>query len=384
MNDNECRVLDLILKNTKMSQVDIAKNIGISKAAISKIVGKLKTQKFISEIYVDEVKLKGRPKQYLVINNLDMKVIGINFGKDYFEISLGNIAGEILKSKTKKFFMKKNMSIVNILIKELDEFLNETAGFKILGIGIILNGVVDYSKKLILNHLYYKWENLNLSEIIEKRYSIPVIIDNNVRTMLRTEIQFSQLKNLKDIFYIYIKDGISSSIMINNEILIGENNNSGQISHYIPAKNDNKLCECNKRGCVNSMYSESSIILKIQEEYEKNNEKLEINSLYELYKKTCSEEKLAGKIIYEISVEIGNIVGNILNVLDIKNIIVAGDIVFSENIFKNGFNKGISENFRNNKLDIYYSKLGKNIEKKSALNLVIENIFSNLKLIKLL
>ncbi|VWL85577.1 ROK family glucokinase [Oceanivirga miroungae] len=382
MSDNEYKVLDLILKNSKMSQVELSKNIGISKAAISKIVNKLKEQNIVSEILVNEIKKKGRPKQYLVINKLDKKIIGINFGKDYFEISLGNIKGELLKTRLKKFFLKKSMSIVNILLEELTLFLEEVKDFEIIGVGICINAIVDSKKGIIINHPYFRWENLNLVEIIESRYKIPVVIDNNVRSILKAEIHFTQLKKYKDILYIYINDGIYSSIMINNKILVGKNMHSGQIAHYKPVNTDNKSCECGKRGCINSMYSENSILLKLEEEYDKYNKKLEINNMYDLYEKISKKSEIAKKIISDISIEVGQVVGNILNILDIENIIIAGDITYSGDIFLDGFNKGIKENYINDIAKIEYSKLGKNIEKKAAFNLVIENVFDKLKLFK--
>lgn len=383
MNENECRVLDLILKNVRMSQVDISKNIGISKAAVSKIVSKLKRYKLISEISVDVAKSKGRPKQYLVISNSNKKIIGINFSKDLFEISLGSIYGEILKTKTKKFFMKKNMTIVEILLNELDSFIKSAEEFEIIGIGICVNGIVDSSSRTVLSQIYYKWENLNLAEIIEKRYNIPVIIESNIRAILKAEMFFSQLKDMKNLLYLYIKDGISLAIMIDNKILLGDNNRAGQITHYRPAYNDNKLCECSKKGCINSMYSENTILLKIQEQCELENRKTEITSLCDVYEKLTKKDETIEKIVSNISKEIGNIMGNVLNILDITNIIVAGDIIYSENIFLEAFSKGITENFKNwDKSSLHYSKLGKNIERKASLYLIIDKIFTEKNILK--
>ncbi|WP_156285734.1 ROK family transcriptional regulator [Oceanivirga salmonicida] len=387
LNENEYKILDLILKNNEITSLELAKNLNVSPAAISKILKKLRKEEYIFE--KEEVKNigKGRPRKIMSIKNDIKMILGVNFGADFIDISIGKLDGSIIETKRKKFFMKKKDSLVDLLLTELDSYFEKYDKNDIVGIGLALNGIIDSENRNVIFSPYFKWSNFKIGELVEERYNIPTMIDNDVRAMLNAEILFGKAKKMGNIFYLYMKNGIGSSMLIDGKIYKGSNNQAGEIGHFIINKNSNFACKCGKVGCIETEFSENSIKLMVHTEYEKLGQYIvqEDINIVDIYENAKKGNEVLAKIVSNISYKVGETVGNVMNVLDIKDIIVSGDIVHSGEIFKVNFEKGIKSSLTENfcsKINLHLTELGDNAEKYGALSLVMNNLFANLKLIK--
>ncbi len=110
---------------------------------------------------------------------------------------------------------------------------------------------------------------------------------------------------------------------------------------------------------------------------------LTFEMIYELAKK---REEPYYSMIKEASLEIGKVLGNILNILDVNDIIVSGSITDTGNLFLKYFKKGVDkmllEDF-SKKINIKFSELGDKIGIYGAISLIIDNLFVGEKLLKL-
>lgn len=176
--------------------------------------------------------------------------------------------------------------------------------------------------------------------------------------------------------------------MINNKIFEGVNFCTGEIGHFIINPTSNSRCQCGKYGCLEAEYSSKMIRNKVIWELEKQGIELENNYITykEIFEKASFGEEPYKAIVKEASIKIGSTVGNILNVLDIGNIIIAGDILHAKNIFLKNFEKGIdlmkTHSFES-MVNIYTTEFGDDVEKYGAIFLVIMNLFSGQKIFTL-
>ena len=79
------------------------------------------------------------------------------------------------------------------------------------------------------------------------------------------------------------------------------------------------------------------------------------------------------------------VLGNVLNISDIGNVILAGEILNTSTVLttelQNGINNSLSDEIQH-KTIVRLSRLGTDIEKLGSVSLVISNLFSGRKLIK--
>ncbi|CAM3162532.1 ROK family transcriptional regulator [Streptobacillus felis] len=385
LNDTEYEVLELISKNQSMTRMDLSLELNISPAAISKTIKKLMDELLVLED--DTLSSKGgRPRKILKINPEYKKVIGINFGSGFIDISVSKIDGTIIETRRKKFQFKAPDKLKTLLTDEIGFLLEKYGKNDISGIGLAINGVVNTKDGSSIFSPHLKWNNLKLKDYLETKFEVPVIVDNDVRSMLKAEIY--RAKKLSNVMYIYIKDGIGSSIMINDKIFEGVHFCAGEIGHFVVNPASNSKCKCGKFGCLEAEYSANMIRNKVFWEFEKQGIDSENKYLTykEIFDKALEGEEPYYSIVKEASTEIGKTVGNILNVLDIGNIIVAGDIIHAKNVFFKNFERGIdgmiTQDF-GGVVNIYPTEFGDDVEKYGSIFLIIMNLFSGEKIFTL-
>ncbi len=382
LNDTEYEVLELISKNRCITRMDLSLQLNVSPAAISKTMKKLMDENLVLEDNTLSSK-GGRPRKILKINPEYKKVIGINFGSGFIDISVSKIDGTIIETRRKKFQFKASEKLKILLTDELGALLDKYGKNDILGIGLAINGVVNTLDGSSIFSPHLKWNNLKLRDYLENRFEVPVIVDNDVRSMLKAEIY--RVKKLQNVMYVYIKDGIGSSIMINGQIFEGVHFCAGEIGHFIVNPTSNSKCKCGKFGCLEAEYSANMIRNKVFWEFEKQG--IDVENIYlsykELFEKAALGEEPYNSIVKEASTEIGKTIGNILNVLDIGNIIVAGDIIHAKQVFFKNFEKGIDSMITpdfGGVVNIYPTEFGDDVEKYGSVYLIIMNLFSGQKI----
>lgn len=387
LSESDYKVLDLLLLYPDITSLELAEKLKVTPVAISKILKKLKEINFVYETEEVVNVGKGRPRKKRRINRELKKIVGVNFGSDFIDVSVSHIDGSIIETRKKKFFMKKQDSLVQLLLSELEICIKKYGANNIVGIGLALNGTVDPEKKMVIFSPHFKWKNLKISEIVEEKYNIPTIIENDVRAMLIAERRFGSIRDKENLLYLYMKNGIGMGMRINGRMFRGSNFHSGEFGHFVINKNSNFVCKCGKVGCIETEFSENSIKLMVALEFDKRGLNFDKEmSIQEIYERGREGDECISATISNISFRIGEELGNIMNVLDIRDVVVAGNIIKAGESFKSNFIKGIKNletSGFNSKIEVHTTALGDNVEKYGAISLVMRNLFKGMKLIKL-
>ena len=168
-----------------------------------------------------------------------------------------------VKKKTKK--EKGNEKVVNKLFEALDE-LFEISNIKkseISSIGIAAAGQIDRTKGILINACNLECKDLNLVELVEKRYKIKTYLGNDVEAAGLGELNFGAGKGYKNILCIFVGTGIGSCIVIDGKIHYGATGTAGEIGHIIVDVNGRSCC-CGGVGCLEAYASRSAIETRIR------------------------------------------------------------------------------------------------------------------------
>lgn len=386
LNLTDCEILDIIVRNQAISRTDLSEMIGLTPAAITKAVKKLILGNLIKENRF-LASTGGRPKVTLGLNGDYRKIIGVNLGVGFIHLVLSDLNGKIIMSRERKFAFKTQEKVLNLLDEELTALISGNEREDIIGIGLATHGIVDKKRGIAVISPHFKWRNLELRKELEKRYGIPVIVENDVRAMLTAENIYGCARNMKNFMLLYIKNGVGAAIFLNGKIFEGSNHASGEIGHFIVNRNSTVQCRCGKYGCLETEYSEQSIINKIIWKLQESHAKKEEITIETIYRLAEEKKEPYFSIIKEVAVETGRVVGNILNVLDVNDIVLAGDIIegtgslFMTN-FKKGINEMLLEEF-SRKVRLHSSELSEAIGIYGAVSLITTNLFKGEKLLKI-
>lgn len=159
------------------------------------------------------------------------KYIGIDIGGtktliQTFDRSLRLIESKAVKTQTRKG-LKGFMEQVYSLIDEL-------YGKGLKGIGVVVPGIVSQKKGILIKapHLL-TGKDLKLKSLLEKRYRVPVHVDNDINGFLAAEYEKSSLGKHQNVLAIMLGTGLGGAAIVNGEMLYGKDGFAGEFGHMM-------------------------------------------------------------------------------------------------------------------------------------------------------
>ncbi|OCA86596.1 ROK family transcriptional regulator [Pradoshia sp. D12] len=266
------KILDKIYVHGPISRIEISNHTGITPATVSEITGSLLKENLIYELGEDssENNKSGRKRILLDIAAHHSFYIGCELSEKYFSFCLSDNIGKIYAEKVIKFNAgNKNDALTEAhFIEELNHFIHCHHSYQPKAVGIALPGHFnDKSKTIYSNNTH--WKNFNLGLLLEN-VELPIYFKNNVHCMANAERLFSKNHIDDNFIFFHVSRGMFCSYIYEghtygeNKFLVGE------IGHTI-VHPDGELCECGKRGCLQTYASEAWIIKKSRILYESSN-----------------------------------------------------------------------------------------------------------------
>ena len=244
--------------------------------------------------------------------------IGIDIGGTNIKGALvdnGKVIAKIqypTKSKTnKKILLEQVFKYIEKLIKR---------GKKIEGIGIGVAGPIDFKNQKILNPPnLVVLKNMELGKIIEEKFGIKTIIENDGHLMTLAETILGAGKNKNNVVGVTLGTGVGGGIVVNQKIVHGESGTAGEIGHMTIDRHGRK-CNCGSKGCLEAYLSEGGIR---KTSYEFFNKRIKSYDLHRMARKGNSRAIQAWK---EVGKHLGVGLANIVDMFNPEVIIIGGGI----------------------------------------------------------
>lgn len=127
---------------------------------------------------------------------------------------------------------------------------------KIIGVGIAMPGIINIEKGF--NYTFFD-QSLPVSHkiFLEEKLQLPLYIDNDSSLTALAEWTFGHAKGEKNAMVINMGWGTGLGMILNGKLFRGETGFAGEFSH-IPISENGILCECGKRGCLET---ETSLLI---------------------------------------------------------------------------------------------------------------------------
>ena len=286
-----------------------------------------------------------------------MNILAIDIGGTMIKYGLVSSDGEILS--TDKIETEAEKGLENILNKIDNIFKrykeNNPVGIAVSGTGQI-NGIIG--KVIGGNPIIPNWIGTNLVKILEKKYNLPAVLENDVNCVALGEKWIGAGKNLKNFICLTIGTGIGGGIILNNQLFRGENFVAGEFGHILI-----------KKGEFEQFASTTALIRLVKERTEKT---LNGKEIFDLEKKEIVEYQ---EVISEWIENLTDGLSSIVYCFNPANIILGGGVIGQGepliNRIKNSLFKKIGPQFKE-KLNIIQAKLGNNAGMIGASYLLLE------------
>jgi len=337
------QILRLIHSGGALSRTELARQLGISKAAISQPVRKLLEEKFLIET-TSSVNGQGRPSVLLELQSGQSFFVGASLLDEHVELTLVDLNGKVYAHIEFELERKPELLVANIasLIPVLIEQA-EVESHSVLGIGIALSGVVNETRDLCLKSTILDWVEVPLAEmlkthLLEKhRLSIPVFLENDAKSLAVEQHLFGFARDVKNFTLITLGDGIGSAHFINNELYRGVHGGAGEIAHTTVEPN-NLPCRCGKRGCLDTVSSFIAIREQAQQE------QLSGDNIPALESLAATGDSAAIRILHRAGNMLGLAIANIIQTNDPERILIAHPDGYFKGLFATITRQSITAN----------------------------------------
>ena len=288
-----------------------------------------------------------------------MNILAIDIGGTMVKYGLISSDGEILS--TDKVETEAEKGLENILNKIDNIFKrykeNNPVGVAVSGTGQI-NGIIG--KVIGGNPIIPNWIGANLVKILEEKYNLPAVLENDVNCVALGEKWIGAGKDLSNFICLTIGTGIGGGIILNNQLFRGENFVAGEFGHILI-----------KKGEFEQFASTTALIRLVKERTGKT---LNGKEIFDLEKKEIVEYQ---EVISEWIENLTDGLSSIVYCFNPANIILGGGVIEQGepliNRIKDSLFKKIGPQFKE-KLNIIQAKLGNNAGMIGASYLLLEKI----------
>ena len=199
----------------------------------------------------------------------------------------------------------------------------------------ILDITVNVSGRVNTESGYsYSWFNFGenpLAQVMTEKIGIDVYIENDTRAMTYGEYLKGNVNEKKNLLFINLSWGLGLGIIIDGKMYKGKSGFAGEFGHT-PAYDNEIICHCGKKGCLETEASGSAMYRKLVERH-KNGEKSYLSDRIEkgqeitleyLIEAINHEDMLCIELAEELGYKLGRNIAGLINIFNPELVVIGG------------------------------------------------------------
>jgi hypothetical protein len=231
-----------LLELESATKVELSDKLGISFPTISKFLTQMEKAGELILVGLDDSSGGRRAKRY-AYNPEYMSGLALFLEKTETHYIVFNCFGEVkAEGKTASALLDVDLKLLTNCI---DELIEKYPKIKSISVGV--PGSVEYGRIIYIPDYEYL-QNFDLKGYLEKRFSIPVVIENDMNAAVLGYHSRKEFKSNKSLIYLYSgQNGPGAGIMVNGVIVRGRTNFSGEVS-FVPQYDKRNFGQALKNG----------------------------------------------------------------------------------------------------------------------------------------
>lgn len=248
--------------NGECTLSELTKQLHISVPTITKLVQELVEENIVTDNGKVETPGGRRPNIYGLANSA-IYFVGVNVGRDFMGYVVTDLQNNIILEQMDPTFELLDRP------QCLDRIWHQHRGVRLLvrggsrqdpRSGRLHDGRVNPTTGR--SYKYFTSSEESMREIIEERVGIRTLFENDTRARCYAEYSCGKAKDENDMLYLHLGRGIAIGIVMEGKLYYGKSGFAGEFGH-IPFFDNEKICACGKKGCLETEVSGIAIEEKI-------------------------------------------------------------------------------------------------------------------------
>ena len=325
------KIIHYYIANGDATIAEICKEMNLSIPTVTKLITELQEDGYIQDFGKQETSGGRKPSIY-GLNPTSGYFVGVDVLHDQINCAAVDFKGDKLRIEENiPYKLENTPAALEELCLRIDEFIDSLVipREKILSIGVNISGRVNPVSGYSYSIFYF--EEKPLSEILEERLHIKIYIENDTRAMAYGEYMQGVVKGEKNILFVNMSWGLGLGIIIDGKVYYGKSGFSGEFGHFCFFNNE-ILCHCGKKGCLETEASGSALHRFLLERYREGSstilapkiEAQEEISLADLIEAIQKEDVLSIEILEQIGINLGKGIAGLMNIFNPELVVLGG------------------------------------------------------------
>ena len=326
---NRSLVVKILMKKGECPRMEIARETGLSQAAITRITSELIDSGIVLESGAGKGD-KGRRTICLKLNTDLFWVIGIKIGRKDFSIGVFDLACNLLEyTSTPRSQADEPLDVLQNIAAQVNALITKYPQIKAAGASV--PGPYLREKGIISKMTSFPgWKEINLKKYFAEHVPIPVLIEHDANAGALYEWWFGGF-DTRSLINVIVSEGVGAGIIYDGNILYGRHGIAGEIGHTSIVYNGRK-CECapDSRGCLEKYCSAMAFMNDVQAEIGKAPESI-LNTIPgytidDVFNAAREGDGFAERMVRQLGFYLGVGLANAVNQYD-PEIIVISDVI---------------------------------------------------------
>lgn len=225
------KIINLIRQSQPISRAKVASALGLSKSAVSSLVDGLIEKKFVTEIGIGESTVQGGRRGVLLGFNPKARLcVGVSVTQDYITVMISDLDGvyEIYDRFEQTNQVERLIELIQGCI--CDHKINPE---EIIAIGISVPGITKTREGIVVESPTIDWFDLELVKQMQEHFISPIYVLNDVDCLALGENWIGSAREEGITYFIGINKGLGSALIIDGELYMGRDSQSGEIGYTI-------------------------------------------------------------------------------------------------------------------------------------------------------
>jgi predicted NBD/HSP70 family sugar kinase len=253
---NDSAVLQAVLDYGPVARSTIARLVGLSPAAVSRLSADLMVAGLVRESAQGAgARSVGRPHVPLEIDISRRVALGLHIAFRHAVLAVLDLQGHVIARERIPHQDMDPRRVMSRLAARIGGFVaDHAAGRTPVGLGIATGGWVDRADGVIVEHAMLGWRDVPARRVFADATGLPVRVDNHARALTRAEQLFGDSRARTSIVHLFVGNMIDAAFATGGKIHHGPQSAAGTIAH-LPLEGRSELCLCGRRGCLQAAVS---------------------------------------------------------------------------------------------------------------------------------
>lgn len=327
------RIIAYHMKHGNATIPDLAKRLGLSIPTVSKLVDELTDTGLIREGGKTETGNGRHPNTY-GLNPVSCYFVGVDIKNTAVSLGLMDFGGTVIEQQLDMLFESQN-SIDNLtqLCNIIDRFISSRSIDRksILTINVNISGRVN--PMVGYSYSRYNFDEIPLSDVMTEKLGVRVCIENDTRAMTYGEYIYGDCSKIDNLIFLNLSWGLGLGIIIDGKVYYGKSGFAGEVGHMVTYNNE-ILCHCGKKGCLETETSGSALVRKLIERLEAGANSLIADryrenkhiTLEDVFEAIDSEDLLCIELVEDMGRELGRWLAGVINIFNPEKVIIGGSL----------------------------------------------------------